>query len=249
MLVLWFYHLAHDNKTISRLCAYIWLLAQQAKNPTFRTRDGWVEWLLINRNASSHSSWLKLLPSHILNQTTLLLQLPLKEWVECVELHSLVPAACSAEHGPCAYKPNQSCLDVFWDQLLPAPTRGDWRWSVNLCTPPFPARITHIVCMTVSREQLLGKNRVAGDQTHVQGWCGGPGAELFMTSKPCLTQLLPMVAQSPSADDPKQSFQILFSQHQILTPKMFFSCCFSLPNAIYPSSVSQYKGVWSWTVN
>lgn len=41
------------------------------------------ERFLSNRNSSNHCLWLK--PSHTLNETMLLLQLPVKEWVEYIQ--------------------------------------------------------------------------------------------------------------------------------------------------------------------
>lgn len=103
--------------------------------------------------------------------------------------------------------------------LLPSPTRSDWHWSLNLCAPSSPARMT--VCMAVPWEQLLGKQKSC--------WWPDPWARIvswgrtFQDWKPHLTQLLPVLGQrdSPLPGDSKRFFQILFSQHQIPTLKVF----------------------------
>lgn len=112
-------------------------------------------------------------------------------------------AASSAEHGLCAYKllkeatplSNQSCLDSF---CCPPPPRGDWHWSVNLCTPSFPARMTNTICMAVPWKQLLGKQYSC--------WWPGPWARMVSWGRAFQDLETSADTASPSAPTKRQPF-------------------------------------------
>lgn len=82
--------------------------------------------------------------------------------------------------------------------LLPSPTRGDWHWSVNLCTPSFPARMTNTICMAVPWKQLLGKQYSC--------WWPGPWARMVSWGRAFQDLETSADTASPSAPTKRQPF-------------------------------------------